>query len=273
VVPYCSESISVKRGRPISDSIDVGRISGLKSAAQSPPARNDMCVLTLPGRMLTLTRRVLTYPCCVLTLPRWECLVDIGRGVYDITCTGGANCYHGKLQLYLNEVKCGRVLDWYGNTPLPSRVSGRATRAQLGVPETLEYHQLPCTAAPLTHSRTHSPTHPLTHPLTHSQVLRGDVPPHLLLHLRRARRGVGHAHAARRGGGQGAQVQRLCVTPVVSSPAAVTLRCVLTPALEGGSHSLDLPQRDQVPTNHAGRRRASHQRDRHQLAARLNPGS
>jgi hypothetical protein len=138
VVPYCSESISVKRGRPISDSIDVGRISGLKSAAQSPPARNDMCVLTLPGRMLTLTRRVLTYPCCVLTLPRWECLVDIGRGVYDITCTGGANCYHGKLQLYLNEVKCGRVLDWYGNTPLPSRVSGRATRAQLGVPETLE---------------------------------------------------------------------------------------------------------------------------------------
>lgn len=85
VVPYCSESIQVKRGRPISDSIDVGRISGLKSAAQSPPARNDM----------------------------WECLVDIGRGVYDITCTGGANCYHGKLQLYLNGVKCGRVLDWY----------------------------------------------------------------------------------------------------------------------------------------------------------------
>lgn len=87
-IQYCSDCVRVKRGRPISNSIDVGRISGLKSAAQSPPSKHDT----------------------------WEVVTDLGRGDYDVQVTGGANCYHGKLQLYLDGQKLGRVLDWFSDT-------------------------------------------------------------------------------------------------------------------------------------------------------------
>jgi hypothetical protein len=84
-VSYCAEQISVLNGRTISDSIDVGRVSGFKAAAQSPPFKTDM----------------------------WEHTTALGRGNYTITLVGGGNCYHGQIQLYLDDQMIGEVLDWY----------------------------------------------------------------------------------------------------------------------------------------------------------------